>query len=157
APAPVAVALVALLARDWIRPNGELRDWQSDLLPREEVYEAAARELSGEIPPGSRLAMPEIGVLGYALPQAVVLDTVGLVSPRATPYLRRAAVPDPQAKYAVSTEVVAALRPDYVITLGVFAAPALLHSPEFSRAYRLKRSFETRILELGPLLIFERR
>ena len=146
-----------LLLIQW---NGVLTKMQPPpvtLRQRENVYAQAASTLRDEIAPGSRVALPEIGVLGYALDRAYIIDTVGLVSPEAIPYLLRQRAPGQEFDYAISTEVMTALKPDYLIALEIFARPTLLQSPEFLEAYQLIKTFEASDFGSGGLLVFRRK
>ena len=106
--------------------------------------------------PGQTVALPEIGVFGYALDRANVIDTVGLVSPEAVPYLLKERAPGQEFNYAISTEAMTALKPDYLITLEVFARPTLLQSPDFLQAYQLIKTFEASDFGSEGLLVFKR-
>lgn len=130
----VAIVLIVL---PWLGLRSVTRDFAVDFRDRELVYKASADEMRSTIPPGSRVALPEIGVWGYVLDRVTIIDTVGLVSPDAIPYLRKERTPGQTFIYAISNEVIAALKPDYIVTLEIFARPTLLQSSEFSRNYQL--------------------
>lgn len=49
---------------------------------RESAYRQAIGEAGAEIQPNDLVLMSEIGILGYGLPQARVLDSAGIVSPQ---------------------------------------------------------------------------
>ena len=112
--------------------------------------------MRAEVLPGKRVALPEIGVFGDSFDQAYIIDTVGLVSPEAVPYLAKQRALGQASNYAISNEVIRALKPDYVITLEIFARPTLLQSPEFLQAYQLIRTFETSDFGSKGLLVFKR-
>ena len=152
----VSVCVIGLLGLQWAGLRSAVRAWPVNLREREVVYDQAAAMLHDTIAPGSTMALPEIGVLGYAFSQAVIIDTVGLVSPQAIPYLLKQPVPGQPANYAISSQVIAALQPDYVIALEVFVRPTLLHSPDFLSAYDLIGALDASYFESRGLLIFRR-
>lgn len=109
-----------------------------DTTRREDAYLEAAFLLSP--PPGSVLAAPEIGVLGFYT-DARILDTVGLVSPRALAFastprsieLRRDA--RNWLGGTIPPGLVAALAPDYVVALSRFLDPLLKADPTALAGY----------------------
>ncbi len=132
-----------------------LDKWPVNFQHREWLYRDAAVQLKTAVRPGMTVAAPEIGVLGYDLPQAVIIDTVGLVTPEAIPLLLKSLLPG-QPVYVISSEVIAALRPDYLVTLEAFVRPTLLASPEFEQTYQLIGTIETDELGSRGLLIYRR-
>jgi len=97
---------------------------------REARYEAAATALRRMgAGPGTVVAAPEIGVIGYRLADVPVLDCLGLVSPRAVPFARRV------GRGQVSAELVAALRPAFLVVPDAFAGDLRAH-PGALRGYR---------------------
>lgn len=148
--------IVGLIIIQWVG-LGPFRDqWSVDLRQREFAYAAAAPDLASLIEPDSKVALPEIGVLGYVLDRAYIIDTVGLVSPQAIPYRLRAPAPDQTINYAIANEAIAQLRPDYVITLEIFARPTLLQSSQFLKDYQLVRTFAANDFDSRGLLVFKR-
>jgi hypothetical protein len=151
-----AGVLCAVLLLQW-RGAGELvQRWPIDLRQREIAYERAAAELIGLIKPDQTIALPEIGVFGYVFDRARIIDTVGLVSPEAIPYLLKERAPGQEFNYAISPEVMTTLQPDYLITLEIFARPTLLQSPEFLQNYRLVQTYTASDFDSRGLLVFER-
>ena len=132
-----------------------LDKWPVNLQHRELLYRRAAAMLHDAIRPGVTLAASEIGVLGYDLGKAVIIDTVGLVSPQAIPYLLKTPLPG-QPVYAVPDEVIAMLKPDYFVTLEAFIRPTLLESPDFLNTYQLIGTIDTDELGSRGLLIYRR-
>jgi len=98
-------------------------------------YIEAARYLDNH--GASKAAAPEIGALGYYT-NAYILDACGLVSPEALPFLP---VPKDQRGSAgwgaISVEFVRETKPEFVVTMRVFAIKSLLISTWFSNAYSL--------------------
>ena len=121
------------------------------------MYERTATDLVDLVKPGETVALPEIGVLGYALDMTYIIDTVGLVSPEAIPYLLKQPAPGQTFNYAISNEMVAALQPEYVIMLEVFARPTLLKSKEFLGAHDLIKTYDTQDFGSQGLLVFRRK
>jgi hypothetical protein len=150
----VSVGLLVVI--QWAGVANRLQPLPITLRQRENVYQQAAAVLRTEILAGQRVALPEIGVFGDAFDQATIIDTVGLVSPEAVPYLAKQGAPGQTFNYAISNEVIRALKPDYLITLEIFARPTLLQSPEFLQTYQLIRTFETSDFGSKGLLVFKR-
>ena len=99
---------------------------------REQAYSDACAFLQTTVQSGDVLLAPDIGVLGWCLPDAEILDPIGLVSPDALAYLPRR----PQGP-AIPAELVLASKPDYVVSLEQYVTPFLTPSPQFALEYRL--------------------
>jgi hypothetical protein len=99
---------------------------------REQAYSDACAFLVTTAQSGDVLLAPDIGVLGWCLPDAEILDPVGLVSPGALAYLPRR----PQGP-AIPAELVFASEPDYIVALEQYVTPFLTPSPQFALDYRL--------------------
>ena len=155
--AAIGLCWLGWLGLQWVNLGPLVHDWPVNLREREVVYDQVAAALRDTIPPGSTIALPEIGVLGYAFSQAVIIDTVGLVSPQAIPYLLKQPAPNQPHFYAVSNEVISALQPDYVITLEVFVRPTLLLSFNFLNSYELIDTWDADYFGSRGLLIFKRK
>jgi hypothetical protein len=84
------------------------------------AYDAAGRWLERHAPAGSRVLASEIGQLGWTY-RGPILDGAGLVTPAATAFLPSPASQcvEPE-KPALSREMVAALAPDYIVSIPVF-------------------------------------
>ncbi|MGH2619906.1 MAG: hypothetical protein ACRDHG_04965 [Anaerolineales bacterium] len=151
----MGLAIAGLLVLEWAGTGGP-QGWIATLPGREAVYATAAGALQSVLEPGRSIGLPEIGVFGYAFGGHRVVDTVGLVTPEAVPYLLRWPAPGQTFTYAISNEVIAELSPDYIITLEIFVRPTLMQSESFRASYRLIREFETDALGSHGLLVFER-
>ncbi len=149
--------LAALVLLQWRSALDFVTHWPIDLRQREVVYEQVATDLAGLVEPGQTVALPEIGVLGYAFEQARIIDTVGLVSPEAIPYLAKERAPGQEFNYAISPNVMMALQPDYLITLEIFARPTLVQSPAFLQRYQLLKTFPASDFGSQGLLVYERK
>ena len=121
-------------------------------------YETAAHRLN-EIAAGQAVASPEIGALGFYY-RGKILDSCGLVSPEALPYLPvpRHAQSNPRVG-AISVEFTAALRPPWVVTLRCFAERSLLANEWFAREYELVEAVPLEVTFSGSdhVLIYRRR
>jgi hypothetical protein len=140
-----ALGVVALpLALFAVSPNWPLSR------AREPAFQAACEQVREDLQPGARVLAPDIGVLGWCLGQAVILDAAGLVSPEALPYL----LPG----QAVAPALVADFKPEYVIALEQFLKPALLADPGFQADYELIGQQPVTIAGAArPLYVFRRR
>jgi hypothetical protein len=128
-----------------VRPN----------LAREEAYQAAAAFLSSRVTLDTIIALPEIGAFGYAS-KARILDTVGLVSPKA---LRFYPLPSGsyRGNYAVSPELIESERPHFLVRLDTHIQENLTKAGWFKRDYVLIWSAQVNIWNSTTLRIFERR
>lgn len=156
ATASMGLLIAGLLIFEWAGAGG-WRGWLATLWGREVVYQAAAAALRPTLDPGSSIGLPEIGVFGYTFEDNRVVDTVGLVTPQATPFLLRQPAPGQTFTYAISEQVIAELKPDYLIALEIFVRPTLMRSEEFEASYQLIQKFETGFLDSDGLLVFRRR
>ena len=153
----MAGGIGVLVLLQWLGLGDFQQRWPVDLRQREMMYAVAAAELDAMIEPGSQVALPEIGVFGYVFDQATIIDTVGLVSPEASRHRLMAPAPNQEFNYAISNDVIDALRPDYLITLEIFARPTLLRSPDFLSTYDLIRTFDAADFDSRGLLVFKRK
>jgi len=132
---------------------------------RELVYADIVRRLDGGRGwAGKTIAAPEIGTLGYLLPDARIFDTQGLISPQALPFHReeeiRAEDNNVQDEWNSVGSIPAALvrdeQPDVVITLEVFAR-SLLGDPWFIKHYRLVLKEPSAVFGSDGVLVFQHR
>ena len=118
------------------------------------LYERAAGRLDGVVGPSDVLAAADIGAMGY-FTQARILDLLGLISPEATAYY-----PAPQEMYvinfAIPPELVADLKPDYLVFPEVYGRNGLLQSPAFLADHVLVDNLPTDIYGSRGLLIYAR-
>ena len=106
------------------------------------AYRAAAEWLNQTLPDGVTVVGPEVGSLGYYY-KGPLVDACGLVSPEALPFL-----PVPAAERfsadcgTISRELVQALTPDVVVTMGTFAGISLYTDPWFKQSYVKVKMFD---------------
>jgi hypothetical protein len=105
---------------------------------REYLYRDVAEQVLTET--GCPLGATEIGALGYYYP-GPVLDFVGLVSPEVT----RRPLPD----------VVASVRPCWIVSYDTHLDPSLSTAPAFTQHYAI--TFRRRVGPARELLVFRRR
>jgi hypothetical protein len=131
------------------RPAPEMAFIQLELL-----YEQAAEELSNHIQPGEVLAAADIGTLGYHTP-GEIFDLLGLISPEASTYY-----PLPSSAYAINyavpSQLVADVRPEFIVILEVYGRNTLLQNEQFGMDYELLSQLKTDIYGSDGLLIFMR-
>jgi hypothetical protein len=101
---------------------------------REGVYGQAVEELSPA--KSDVLAAPEIGAIGY-FSRARILDTSGLVSPEALPFLAHRI----GAGGAIPPGLLAALTPRFVISLSFFLRPLTAADPMALDGYHLRARY----------------
>jgi arabinofuranosyltransferase len=120
----------------------------------EELYREVAMDLKEALTlSGGRLAAGDIGTLGWYT-GAPILDLVGLISPQAMAYYP---LPDEAyvINYAVSTDLVLAERPEYIVILEVYGRETLARSDDFLDLYRVWRSYPTDIYGSTAMLVYE--
>jgi hypothetical protein len=105
------------------------------------TYAEAARWLNAHHSTDARIAAPEIGALGYYW-GGKILDTAGLVSPEAIPFV---GVPvserDSPQQGVIPTALIRATEPELVVTHPYFADRSLLADPWFQLHYDQIKSF----------------
>jgi hypothetical protein len=117
---------------------------------REARYWEACAAVRDQVRQQEWVLAPDIGVLGWCLEQANVLDPIGLVSPEAVPYLHGLA-----PGQLVAPKLVSDKRPEYVIALDQFINPYLLEDPTFRTSYQIMWQEDVRIVDtVQPLYIF---
>ena len=118
------------------------------------IYERAAAELSDHVRPGEVLAAADIGTLGYHAP-GEIFDLLGLISPEASTYY-----PLPSSAYAINyavpLQLIADVRPEFIVILEVYGRNTLLPDERFGTDYELLTEIETDIYGSHGLLIFKR-
>jgi hypothetical protein len=156
-PYGMGLAAVALTLHGWVlhpshgqdRPAPDMAYIKLELL-----YQQAAQDLDGQIEPGQTLAAGDIGALGYVT-GARILDTLGLVSPEA---LRFYPLDDSYyaINYAIPPDLIADLKPDYVVLLEAYGRNGLLRDERFVSSYRLMETLPTDIYGSQGMFIFVR-
>ncbi|MEE9216598.1 MAG: hypothetical protein V3U32_04105 [Anaerolineales bacterium] len=131
------------------RPAPEMAFIRLELL-----YEQAAQELSDHIQLGEVVAAADIGTLGYHAP-GEIFDLLGLISPEASNYY-----PLPASAYAINyavpSQLVADVRPEFIVILEVYGRNTLLQDEQFALDYELLSELKTDIYGSDGLLIFKR-
>ncbi len=156
--AGAALALVLAQAAGWSWGrvvDGEAPRPRIVRVEREELYREAALFLRPRLGAEDVVAAPEIGSLGYHC-RCRILDTAGLVSPRALRYYPLA--PDLHVvNQAVPPGLVRDERPAWIVTLDVFAARSLLAAPGLADQYQVERAAPARAFGSRSLLVLRRR
>jgi hypothetical protein len=122
------------------------------------AYRRVAEVLNASAGETDRVASAEVGALGFYY-KGTILDTVGLVSPEALPYLP---VPPEQRASpltgATSVDLVRAAQPEWVVSLTGFATHGLLRSKWFAAEYVRKAAvaLEQECWGSAEILIFRR-
>ncbi len=134
------------------------RDLRPDML-RIQAYLEAGEWLSRRDPFDGMVAGSEIGALGFAY-KGPILDTCGLVSPRAVPFHP---VPSSQRASAVSgaipKELIFQTHPAFVVTMPGFARHGLFSDARFDERYERvhKVMFPRPVWGSHSVLIYQRR
>lgn len=151
------LAFAALSARAWVlQPDHGPQRPAPDMawFKLEEIYTEVGKELATEMKPGTVIAAGDIGALGY-FSHASILDTLGLISPQSTAYYP---LPPDQLviNYAISADLIADQKPDYVVFLEVYGRRTLLTDPRFLADYTLREKIATDIYDSDGMLVYER-
>ncbi len=102
------------------------------------------------------VAAADVGVLGYRLPQAHILDLVGLNSKETLPYYPLDPALYGTFQYAVAPDLVMDQQPDYVVILEIYGRSGLLVDPRFLAAYERTHFWPTDIYGSGGLALYQR-
>jgi hypothetical protein len=130
---------------------------QPPLDAREYDYYQLAQQLAPQLPTGTVIATPEIGVLGLYLPEATILDAAGLVSPQTLAYFPVAEEERLEPGIgAIPRGLIQDYQPDLVITLDFLAVKSLLPDAWFQEHYTLVIHQTHLTLEHGELLVYAR-
>jgi hypothetical protein len=144
-----------LVGIEWLALDQSKEGFSVNLRDHESLYEYVADSLREEIPPGSSIAMPEIGVLGYHFPENRIIDTVGIVTPETIKYQYNSLQRGQQFSYAIPTNLILDMQPDYLLSLDIFLLPSLLTSDEFLNHYRLLTVIPTNAMGSSGLYIYK--
>ncbi len=118
------------------------------------MYEEIGLEMRETIGQGAVLAAGDIGALGY-YSGARMLDTVGLITPASLPFYPIEASAY-AINYAIPTDLVLELEPDFLVILEAYGRLTLLADPAFQARYSQIGMLPTEIYGSRGLLIFER-
>ena len=127
---------------------------------RENAYRTIAETFSTSIQPGDSVLMSEIGVLGYGLPQARVIDSAGLVSPKVSDLIRIRLSEDPQLLPIKGTpwlkDIIEKEEPRWLIgSRDLTSFDSAEKEPWFSERYQLMDVVEPK--HLGGVAVFKKR
>lgn len=127
---------------------------------RENAYRTITKKLSASIQPGDSVLMSEIGVLGYGLPQAHVIDSAGLVSPQVSELIRHRLSQDPRLMPVKGTpwlrDIIEREDPTWLIgSKELTSFDSAEKEPWFSDRYQLIEVVEPE--HLGGVAVFKKR
>lgn len=141
APAAALVAIAAGLAA--FRAAGEAPVYAASVKNIQELHVTMGRWMAEHIPPGSRIAVNDVGAIAY-FSRRRILDLEGLVSPEVLPY---------RIYSDRGLRVVSDMRPDY---LAIFPAwyPDIVASGQFREIHRV--SIAGNVVSAGDTMIVYR-
>jgi hypothetical protein len=151
--ASLLVALAAWQGAVWLASGTPMFPYQDQRIA---LYREAARWLNTQGSGSSYIAASEIGVIGYTIPAARILDTVGLVSPEAVKFRAGRRAISEIGYDDGSTDLVLAMRPDYIVSLDSLGPSAMEASPIFRKEYRKVYEKPTEVFDSTSLQIWER-
>lgn len=135
----IITLLVLAIPSVWITPYSvwaQTPNQPHHVTGRVEDYYDLLQVIGDDIPAGATIALPEIGYLGYYMPDNRILDTAGLVSPEILDYLP---VPPEDQLHpylgVIPKEAIYDLQPDIIITLDLFAEDGLYRTTWFDEQY----------------------
>ncbi len=154
------LAVLLAIGNGYTFHNGGVRYRQlvwgiTTTVEREALYIEVAQDLASFVSAETVVAASEIGALGYYLP-ARILDTAGLVSPEALLYLDPGLARTSPLGHAISPGLIEAYRPDYIVSLDVFAE-ALASSEVIVHDYDLIQTYPARTFGSRRLLVYRER
>jgi Gpi18-like mannosyltransferase len=161
--APLALGMVAAVwlvfsLRDWeLHPGyGQYRPtphmaWNEAEILQEQVGQMIAARAR----PDAVIAAGDIGAIGWGS-NLRILDTVGLISPQATPYYPVDADMLGESGYAVAPDLVFDLKPDYISLMESYGDKGLFIDPRFEQQYRLIAEYPIEVGHSTRLLVYER-
>ncbi|MBN2555342.1 MAG: hypothetical protein JXA97_05330 [Anaerolineales bacterium] len=118
------------------------------------LYQEAASVLIPLLEPGDLLAAGDIGALGYDT-DAVMLDTLGLISPQSVGYY-----PLPDSDYVINVAMPSDLlleeQPMFLVALEVYGRRTFLQDESFLNMYDCIQNLPSDIYGSDGMLIFER-
>jgi hypothetical protein len=94
-------------------------------------------------------------VLGYHFPENRIIDTVGIVTPETIKYQYNSLQRGQQFSYAIPSNLILDMQPDYLLSLDIFLLPSLLTSDEFLNHYRLLTVIPTNAMGSSGLYIYK--
>jgi hypothetical protein len=158
-PAALYVGLLATSLNFWTlqpdhgpsRPAPEMAWHKLELL-----YEQTGRDLATEVTPNTVIAVGDIGAVGY-YSEAIILDTLGLISPQASAYYPIDESMLASSDYAVAPDLIFEEQPDFIVILEAYGRNGLLRDPRFEETYALREKIETDIYGSDGMLIYELR
>lgn len=117
----------------------------------EAAFGLACQQVQAQVQPGQVVFAPDIGVLGWCLEKARILDPIGLVSPLSLEYLKQRAPGELIAPAIIFVE-----KPDFIIARARFIN-AITARPDFSGTYRLLWEYAPPSNQSDIYQVFERR
>jgi hypothetical protein len=118
---------------------------------REEAFKQASISILGQDLNNSVVLAPDIGVIGWYLSDANILDPIGLVSPEALAYSKN--LPPDQL---ISIDLILVEEPDYIISLDQFINPFVINDENFQNTYTSIYKEDLQIIDtIQPLHIYK--
>ena len=118
------------------------------------VIEASFRQsctlVHNQIQPGQIVLAPDIGVIGWELDTATILDPIGLVSPISLKYMSPG-----KEMGLVTEEMIKERQPDYIIAREDFIQN-FIHNPNFLDRYQLIQPESNSAIIASKVLIYKR-
>ena len=123
----------------------------SILRENEQSYELASAAVRPQVQNGQVVFAPDIGLVGWRLENAKILDPVGLVSPESLPYHRNR-----QRFEVVFPQIVREQQPDWVFSRSIYLA-GFLQDPWFTQHYTPVYERQELLGQAGSVVVYRRR
>lgn len=118
---------------------------------REKAFWEVCAIIEDEVGNETTILAPDIGVIGWCLEEAIILDPIGLVSPQVLVYSK-----DLPPDQLMSAMLIANEKPDYIISLDQFIHPTIHQDAFFSKSYQIFYEKEVTIVDqTQPLYILK--
>jgi len=118
---------------------------------RETAFWSACRVVKENTSKEAVILAPDIGVIGWCLEEASILDPIGLVSPQALRFSK-----DLPPDQLISPQMIKDEKPDYIISLDQFIHSGIRQDEFFNQSYQIIYDKEVTIIDqTQPLYIFK--
>ena len=118
---------------------------------REEAFWQACPVIEEQISRETKILAPDIGVIGWCLEEAQILDPIGLVSPQALIYSK-----DLPPDQLISHQLIVDQRPDFIISLDQYIHQTVRQDSFFNQSYQtIYEESVTIVNQTQPLYILK--
>lgn len=156
--AVVAAIWLLFSLRDWELHPGYGQDRPTPHMAWNEaeiLQEQVGQMIAARARPDAVIAAGDIGAVGWGS-NLRILDTVGLISPQATPYYPVDAAMLGASGYAIAPDLIFDLKPAYISLMESYGENGLFIDPRFEQQYHLIAEYPIEVGHSRRLLVYER-